>query len=540
MSMDAAATTESQRLRAALGLAQERIASVEQENKLLRQKIGLLIKKYFGGQKSEAIDAKQLEMLLAGLVPVVLAPAPAAASVASLPRLQSPRSKPVRQPLPDHLPEERVMLIPEEVKAHPDQWKEIGQEITEELDWKPSQFFKRIYVRPKYVPVPVKTAPNPTDKAAELVAQAAAAIYGQEAPAVRIASLPSRLIEKGFPGSGLLAQVVISKYEDHLPLYRQEKIYRQRYGVKLSRQTLAEWVEKVAFWLKPVYEQIRKSLLAGGYLQADETPIRYLDPDLPGKSHLGYLWTYSRPKAEVLFDWQTNRGSEGPKAMLTGFKGLLQTDGYAVYASLALTHPDWQMLGCMAHARRYFHEALKEDRRAAWVVRQMGHLYALEKSLRKAGGGRTLRAARRRAEARPLLTRLEQMLRKWQPKVLPKSLFGVAIGYALERWTQLCRYVEHGQAEIDNNLVENAIRPTAIGKKNFLFIGHPTAGWRSAVIYSVLGSCHRLGIDPHEYLRDVLRRLPDMKISEVEQITPAAWAKARKAAARSARPPDSS
>ena len=210
--------------------------------------------------------------------------------------------------------------------------------------------------------------------------------------------------------------------------------------------------------------------------------------------------------------------------MLKGFKGLLQTDGYVVYATLAAEHPDWEMLGCMAHARRYFHEAMKEDRRAAWVVRQMGHLYALEKSLRKQGGGRRLREAKRSAEARPVLRRIERMLRQWQPKVLPKSLFGVAIGYALERWTELCRYVEHGQAEIDNNLVENAIRPTALGKKNFLFIGHPDAGWQSAVIYSVL--------------RDVLRRLPDMKMAEIQQITPAAWAKARKAAARSARPPD--
>jgi len=545
MSMDAAAFAEMETLRAALSSAQEAIGSLKEENKLLRQKIDLLIKKFFGGRKSEAIDSKQLEMLLAGLVSAAPAPAPVATNIAALPRPQSPRPKPVRQPLPDHLPEERVVLIPEEVKARPEHWKEIGQEITEELDWKPSEFFKRVYIRPKYVKLPVKTADaaqslcaKAADKAAELVAEATAAIYGQEEAPVRIAPLPSRLIEKGFPGPGLLAQVVISKYEDHLPLYRQEKIYRERYGVKLSRQTLGEWVEKVAFWLQPVYEQIRKGLLATGYLQADETPIRYRDPDLPGKSHLGYLWAYSRPGAEVLFDWQTNRGCEGPKAMLKGFKGLLQTDGYVVYATLAAEHPDWEMLGCMAHARRYFHDAMKEDRRAAWVVRQMGHLYALEKSLRKQGGGRRLREAKRSAEARPVLRRIERMLRQWQPKVLPKSLFGVAIGYALERWTELCRYVEHGQAEIDNNLVENAIRPTALGKKNFLFIGHPDAGWQSAVIYSVLGSCRRLGIDPHEYLRDVLRRLPDMKMAEIQQITPAAWAKARKAAARSARPPD--
>jgi len=524
MSLAADANTEMQTLKAALASAQELIASLRQENQLLHQKIDLLIKKFFGGHKTEVIDPKQLEMLLAGLAPAPQRPAPAPSL--TLPRPAMPRKQPVRQPLPAHLPEERVVLIPDEVKEHPEQWKQIDEQITEELDWKPAQFFKRLYVRPKYV----KATTAAQDKAAALVGEAIAAVCGEEGSAVRMAPLPSRLIEKGFPGAGLLAQVVISKYEDHLPLYRQEKIYRERHGVRISRQSLAEWVEQAALWLQPIYHAIKKALLAGGYLQVDETPIRYLDPDLPGKSHLGYLWTYSRPKGEVIFDWHTSRGREGPEAMLKEFKGLVQTDGYIVYTSLAADRSDWQMLGCMAHARRYFHEAMKEDPRAAWCVRQIGHLYVLEGDLRQQRAGPRLRAARRVAQARPILMRMEKILRKWQPGVLPKSLFGVAINYALERWSELCRYVEHGQAEIDNNLVENAIRPTAVGKKNFLFIGHPTAGWRSAVIYSVLGSCRRLGIDPHEYLRDVLRRLPEMKHNQIEEITPAAWAKARKAA----------
>lgn len=527
--MDTAADNVShETLSAALSRAQSLIESLTQENKLLRQKIGLLIKKYFGGQKSEAIDRKQLELLLAGLAELAPVPAPVFPAPLPPPALKEPRSKPVRQPLPSHLLEERVVLEPEEVKAQPEQWKKIGEEVTEELDWKPAQFIKRLYIRPKYVKRPTPAS----EKAADLVGEAVAALSGKEESEVRIAPLPSRLIEKGWPGAGLLAQVVISKYVDHLPLYRQEKIYWERHGVKLSRQSLAEWVEQAAFWLKPIYEAMQKSLLGGGYLQVDETPIRYLDPDLPGKSHLGYLWAYSRPKGEVIFDWQTSRGRDGPALILKEFKGLLQTDGYAVYTSLAAERPDWLMLGCMAHARRYFHDALNEDRRVAWCVHQIGLLYAVEKSLRQQRAGPRLREARRGTEARPILTRLEKMLRKWQLKVLPKSLFGVAIGYALERWKELCRYVEHGQAEIDNNLVENAIRPTALGKKNFLFIGHPEAGWRSAVIYSVLGSCRRLGIDPHEYLRDVLRRLPDMKIGQIQQITPSAWAKAKKSEAR--------
>ena len=528
--MDAPATNaQMEALMGALTKAQELIDSLQQENQLLRQKIDLLIKKYFGGQTSEAIDPKQLELLLAGLAAAPVQADPVAVALSTPVRPVTERKKAVRQPLPSHLPEERVVLEPDEVKQQPELWKQIGEEVTEELDWKPAQFIKRLYIRPKYVQ---RLTPE-AQKAAAVVGEALGAVYGQQESGVVIAALPSRLIEKGLPGAGLLAQVVISKYEDHLPLYRQEKIYRERYGVKLARQSLAEWIEQAAFWLKPIYEVMRKSLLAGGYLQVDETPIRYLDPDMPGKSQLGYLWTYSRPGAEVVFDWQTSRGRQGPEAMLKEFQGLLQCDGYGVYGSLAAGRDDWVMLGCMAHGRRYFHEAMEQDPRAAWCMRQMGHLYGVEKQLRQMRAGPRLREAMRAWQARPVLARLETMLRKWQPQVLPQSLLGKAIGYALERWTELTKYAEHGRAEIDNNWCENAIRPTALGKKNFLFIGHPAAGWRSAVIYSVLGSCRRLGIDPHEYLRDVLRRLPDMKITEIEQVTPAAWAKAKKAAARS-------
>jgi transposase len=494
---------------------QTRLDALLQENRLLRQKLDRFIRRYFG-RKSEALSPAQLELILAGLIASSTPPTPeqkaAAAAVAARVSASRERQKPVRQPLPDHLPVEQVVIEPEEVHRQPEAWKRIGEEVTEELDWTPGQFLKRLYIRPKYVR---------RDSTADA------------APAVVIGELPSRLIEKGLPGAGLLTHVLISKYQDHLPLYRQEKIYWERHGVKLPRQTLAEWVEQGAFWLRPVYEEMKRGLLSGSYLQADETPIRYLDPDLPGKARLGYLWTYSRPGAEVIFDWQTSRGREAA-ALLKEFHGLLQTDGYGVYESLASERNDLVLVGCWTHARRKFVDALEEDRRAAWVVRQLGHLYQIEQRLRDARAGPRLREAVRCAEARPVLVRIERMLHRWQPQVLPKSLFGVAISYTLERWEALCRYVADGRLEIDNNLIENAIRPTAVGKKNFLFIGHPEAGWRSAVIYSVLGSCRRAGIDPHEYLGDVLRRLPGMKMSEIPKITPAAWAKAKKTATRQA------
>lgn len=516
-----------------LSSTQEQLTQLQQENRLLRQKLESFIQRYFGGRTSEAMDAKQLELILAGLsVPTPATETEKAAARASSGATPSSRNQPRKlSGLPEHLPTERVVIEPEAVKLQPEAWEKIGEEVTVELDWEPAKFWRRLLIRPKYV----RRDEGQTAMTASAPSAVSAAPSGAAAPPVVIAPLPPRLIEKGLPGPGLLAHILISKYQDHLPLYRQEKIYWERHGVVLTRQSLAEWVEAGAQWLRPVYEQMKSTLVGGEYIQADETPIRYLDADQPGKAQIGYLWTYSRPGAEVIFEWNTSRGRDGPERFLKGFRGRLQTDGYGVYEALAGERPELVLVGCWAHARRKFFEALDEDRRAAWVVGQIGQLYGIEKRLREAGSGPRLREAVRASEARPVLNRIEAVLRRWQPQVLPKSLFGTAIRYALERWKELNRYAKEGLLEIDNNLVENAIRPTAIGKKNFLFIGHPEAGWRSAVIYSLLGSCRRVGVDPHAYLRDVFQRLPAMKITEIAQITPAAWAKAQKAAAKKAK-----
>jgi transposase len=478
------------------------LASLQAENKLLRQKLDLFLKRYFGGAKNEGLDPKQLELLLAGLEALTATP-PVAGPKA--PARSTSVARPVRQALPAHLETERVVLEPAEVQQQPEGWRKLGEEVTEELDWKPAQFIKRLYIRPKYV----------------------------NAERIVIAPLPARLIEKGLPGAGLLTQVIVSKYEDHLPLYRQAKIYRERHGVELSRQTLNGWVEAAADWLTPIWREMRTGLVAGDYLQADETPIRYLDPDVKGKSQQGYLWTYSHPRSDVVFDWKVSRSREGPREFLKEFRGKLQTDGYGVYESLARERgEDLILIGCWAHARRGFHEALGEGRAAAWPVGQIGLLYAVEKHLRERKAGPQLRAAVRAWQSRPILARLRRALEVVRRRVLPKSLLGQAIDYTLARWEGLTRFVDDGRLEIDNNLCENAIRPTAIGKKNFLFIGHPEAGQRSAVIYSVLGSCRRHGINPAEYLHDVFERLPKAKTSEVKSLTPAAWAKARRNAVR--------
>jgi len=500
LTMDAILPNEMSPLRELVSTLQATLAAVQTENQLLRQKLEFFIKRYFGGTKNESLDPKQLELLLAGLealtvsAPVVAKPTPVRATATA---------RPVRQALPAHLETERVVLEPEEVKQQPAGWRKLGEEVTEELDWKPAKFIKRLYIRPKYA----------------------------NAERIVMAPLPARWIEKGLPGAGLLTQVILSKYEDHLPLYRQAKIYHQRHGVNLSRQTLCGWVEAAADWLSPIYREMKAGLQARDYLQADETPIRYLDPDVKGKSQQGWLWTYSHPQGDVVFDWNVSRSREGPREFLKDFKGKLQTDGYGVYESLSRERGgELVLLGCWAHVRRGFHDALGEGRIAAWLVGQIGLLYGVEKHLRQQKAGPKLRAAVRAWQSRPILERLRRALERVRRRVLPQSLLGQAIDYALRRWETLTHYVEDGQWEIDNNLCENAIRPTAVGKKNFLFIGHPEAGQRSAVIYSVLGSCRRHGINPAEYLQDVFERLPKAKTSEVKSLTPAAWVKARRTA----------
>lgn len=497
--MDVTLPNEISALRELVSTLQGALTELKAENQLLRQKLEFFIKRYFGGTKNESLDPKQLELLLAGLEAL------SATTTAPTEKPVAPRAsdvaRPVRQPLTANLETERVVLEPKEVQQQPEGWRKLGEEVTEELDWKPAKFIKRLYIRPKYA----------------------------NAERIVIAPLPARLIEKGLPGAGLLTQVIVSKYEDHLPLYRQEKIYRERHGVTLSRQTLCDWVEVAADWLGPIYREMKAALVARDYLQADETPIRYLDPDVKGKSQQGWLWTYSAPQGDVVFEWRISRSREGPREFLKEFRGKLQSDGYGVYESLARERgTELTLIGCWSHARRGVHEALGEGRSAAWLVGQIGQLYAVEKHLREQKAGPQLRAAVRAWQSRPILERLQRAMTVVRRRVLPKSLLGQAIDYALSRWETLLRYVDDGRLEIDNNLCENAIRPTAIGKKNFLFVGHPEAGQRSAVIYSVLGSCRRHSINPDEYLRDIFERLPKAKTSDLKSLTPAAWAKARR------------
>ena len=487
----------------------ERLAILEKENALLREKIDALVRRLFGAQ-SEKIEPGQLLLLLQGLDEPGKAPEPVAveaprrSTVPSPPRERAPR-------LPEHLPVVEEVIDPAPVKAAPQDWRRIGEEVSERLDYEPARFLRRRTVRPKYVQrglldaVPV------------------------------IAPLPPVLLERSFVAPGLLAQIVVAKYCDHLPLYRQESIYWTRHQVWLPRQTMAEWVGLAAEWLKPIYEHIRRDVLGNGYVQVDETPIRYLAPG-HGRTKLGYLWTCHAPGGDVVFHWQTSRAAAClEKIIPVDFRGVIQCDGYEAYDCFAKGRGGQIVLaGCLAHVRRKFYDARETAPKVAgWFLRHFQNLYELEDQLRQARAGPKRRQAERASLSRPVLTRLHRALVRLKivRRYLPQSLMGKAINYALNQWPALQLFLDDGRLEIDNNLVENAIRPTAVGKKNWLFIGEAEAGERSAILYTIIEACRRRDLDPFAYLREVFTRLPAMTNWQIKDITPEAWAKSRSARA---------
>ena len=354
---------------------------------------------------------------------------------------------------------------------------------------------------------------------------------GAGAPVV--APAPEQLIPGSFASASLLARICTGKFADHQPLYRQEQIFA-RENIILSRKTMCGWVWRTANWLRIIYEALRMEVLAAAYLQVDETPIRYICSE-HGKTKKGYLWVYLAPGGGVFFEWHAGRGSKCLEDMLGDFDGTIQTDGYAAYESHNGARPDGRKLklgSCWAHARRGFHRAQDESALSKAVLKDIQELYRIEAELREAGTGAQQRETRRRTESAPMLAAIKGKLEAHRPHHLPQSLTGKAISYALERWDGLTMYVGNGEMEIDNNLVENAIRPSAIGKKNWLFFGSESGGWQNAVMYTVVQNCRMHGINPEEYLKDVLGRLPHIKADEARELTPAKWLAARSPASR--------
>ncbi len=493
----------------------EIIEEQAQKIRLLKQKVDLLVRQIYGS-KSEKLDPGQLELLLGKEPEPKKDEAPIAPSLeeggdeAGAGKKRKNRG-PRLPRIPENLPVVEEIIEPEPVKGCPEAWRRIGEEISEQLDFEPGKFFRRRIVRPKYV--------RRADK---------------EAPPI-IAKLPEKLLERGIAAPGLLAHIAVQRYSDHLPFHRQEKIFSERHEVEIPRQSMGNWMELVADWLSPIYREIKGSMMAQGYLQVDETPVRYQAPGT-GKCGQGYFWVYSVPGGDVIFDWQASRAQSClGRVIPEDFEGILQCDGYRAYRSFIADKEGIALAGCWAHVRRKFFEAKEEaPQRAAWILRQIRHLYRIEANLREARAGPALREAARAAESRMIYKRLFKAFYRLKASKahLPKSQMGKALNYALELEAVLAVFLEEGRVEIDNNLVENAIRPTAIGKKNWLFIGAQDTGQKSAIIYSIIGSCRRRGVEPYTYLKDVLTRLPNMTNRQIASITPEAWAREQHSASR--------
>ena len=477
------------------GLRRE-VRGLSSELAYARRQIEALKRKLFGSPASEKISDAQLTLALAELDREEAEQAATEKEVIGYAR-RKPRPAEAVAKIPEDIETVTVEIVPEEVKADPEAYERIGEETTKELDVVPMKFVQRVTVRPKFV----KKA---------------------DADAIPlIAPLPPRLIPGGSPAAGLVAQIIAWKYADHMPLYRLEKIFRERFGVSIPRQRMCDWIAyAVENWLSIIYRSIRNGLIGGDYLQIDETPIRYLDTERKGRSHRGYFWVFGLPGDDVCFDWTLGRGKEGAGSIVSEFRGLLQSDGYVVYdkacGGLAITQ-----LGCWAHARRKFYDAWKNGE--AEAVRYLLHIRKLYEIERDSPGDPNLRTLARQEKSRPVLLELEKLLEAEADRYLAKSGMADAVGYARNQWSKLIACLDHGQARIDNNLTEQAIRPCKLGAKNWLFVGSPNAGKTSAVIYTILESCRRRGIEPVTYLSDVLRRLPSMKNWEAESLAPKNW-----------------
>ena len=392
-----------------------------------------------------------------------------------------PKVHPGRMQLPEHLRRETTILQPD---ADISSLKKIGDEITEILDYIPGELYVKQYIRPKYIQ-PVNEISN----------------------TVITASLPGRIMEKCKAGEGLVAQILVDKYMDHLPLHRQLQRY-QRTGLTIPQSTINDWAKNGLFTIIALFELHKKLTLSTGYMHVDETTMKVLDELKKGTTHLGYYWAYyNNSEKLVLFDYQKGRGREGPNEILKDFKGYLQTDGYSVYEKFD-EKPGITLLHCMAHARRKFNDALQSDHaRAEHALILFQQLYAIERTIKENALADEDLLQLRREQAVPILDALEKWMTTEYPKVTPKSPIGKAIAYCLPRWKRLRIYTTNAMLNIDNNPVENAIRPIAIGRKNYLFAGSHDAAQRAAMLYALFAPCRLYGINPYDWLKDVLHRM---------------------------------
>lgn len=486
-------------------------------NRVLKEALRLsLIKKY--GGKSEALSDKQLE-LLESEPAVALEEVQAEAEVAPVDRDvvgeagdvpkggKGRRDRGGRTPLPANLPREVVHVpVPESECRCPRCHAAtvvIAFEESEQLDVVPARYRVLVVRREK------RACPKCPEAG------------------VRTAPAPERIQPKGRLSDGLIIDVLIRKYLEHVPIYRQCATLLRDHGIDLARQTLTDGVMVAGELLRALVEPLRQDLLAGGYIQADETTVGVQSGAVRGRNHLAYLWQYSRPGGPVVFDFRMGRSREGPRKFLEGYRGWLQSDGYSAYADLGegIRHA-----GCLVHARRRFFEASQLAPTAEAPREFLGifaRLYAVEKQAREAGMDAAGRLALRREKSAPLMGELKRRALEVRAAEMPATRLAEACEYTLKQWDRLERFLEDGVLEADNNLCENGMRGVALGRKNWIHLGDELAGPKVAAILTVFETCRRLGINAREYLADVLPRLGPWQDPRVAELNPLAWLKSR-------------
>ena len=486
----------------------QKLQSAELKIQLLEEQLRqILIRKY--GASSERLSSAQLQLL--ELEPGVSRDEVEAESKSeALPstpeesHADRTQKHPGRQTLPVHLPgvEKIVACTPEQCVCNGcgAETTVIGYEESEQLDVVPAKYFVLVTRREKR------------------------ACKRCEERGVVAAPLPERIIEKSLVSDRIVIDTIIAKYCDALPLYRQSAMLKRDTDLDISRSTINGWVMRVGQLLLPIAGAMRRELLSGSYIQADETPVDVQMHDGRGQNHQGYLWQYGNPGGGVVFNFRLGRGREGPKQFLEQFNGILQTDGYAAYDRIG--GPKMVHAVCWSHARRKFIEAVKlhpQDVAATGIVKRMDDLFEIDAEARAEKMDHAARHGLRLLKAPPLLDDMHAQILAAQKIALPKSATGKAASYTLALWNRLTRFLEHPELELSTNLAENSMRPIAVGRKNWIHLGSAQAGPKIAAIFSIVESCRRLKIPVREYLAAVLPGLNNTSIQRVAKLTPMAW-----------------
>jgi transposase len=473
----------------------QQFLEIKSENEWLKHQLAELKRLIYGSKRERFIAPDPLQSSLFDLPAVENNVSTMEVSAHTRTKPEPTEKKhPLRAELPAHLPRKEEVIEPENL---PEGSKKIGEAVTEILEYEAANIYVRRIIRPKYIV-------ESTDEATSIV----------------IADLPSLPVPKGNAGASMIAHILVSKFCDHLPYYRQSKIFK-RQNLHIPDSTIGGWANgAIENWLTPVYEAIKGKMLLTDYLMADETPIPVLSEDKPGATHRGYHWVYYDPVNKlVCFDYRQSRGREGPKSFLKDFTGYLQSDGYNAYADLGpkITH-----LACIAHARRKFEHSKDNAReRSEKALTWISSLYDIERMARDNHLSYPEIKNLRQEKASGILKEFELWLLDQAPIVLPKSVIGIAINYTLSLWPRLKKYTEDGRFQIDNNLIENSIRPVALGRKNYLFAGSHEGASKAAIIYSLLATCKIRDVEPFAWLKNALEIIPDYPARQIENLIPA-------------------